>query len=174
MKGMVWGIMALGALAGTASAQTPASSTFKGDGVYCFEIGGHEGENFQHLKLAMEDAEAPPPYSIFPVHAVVRGQLDGVHYTNQFAGTAMERPLEGGGTGLSIGLVGNGLGINPAGAPEIWMFHYSLDLDPRTLVGTLSGIETQSKGMQDGAPVGIVANIAIIRALTPTSCETEF
>lgn len=86
----------------------------------------------------------------------------------------MERPLEDGRTGLLIGLMGNGLGINPAGATEIWMFHYSLDLDPQTLEGTLSGIETQSERMQDGAPIGVVANTAIIQALTPTSCETEF
>lgn len=166
-----------------ASAMNPAhaagsdAAAFAAGGAFCFEIGDHKGEMFQHLKLVTTPAASAEAQNVITVHGVERGNwMDGDTvsvYFNELAGTGTVAPaaMPGAhGDKLFISLAGSGNGYAKGGTPELWTLQYTLELDPATLEGTFFGISAQSGAVVDGAAYSEQAKTFTLRKITPMKC----
>jgi len=158
-------------LAAALPAASAATAPMPAGGVLCLDMGMASGDGFKHLMLTM--AAVPGSAAVTAVNAIQHGRETGIDYANQFAGTATVAPSNDAGSErptLYIGLTGNGMGINADGTSELWLFSYSLALDPATFAGRIYGSESQSQPLANGAAFEVKQTWSVLAEVRPMDC----
>lgn len=159
-----------------ADAVPNTAAAFAGGGTFCFELGGQDEGQFQHLKFVAEPTSGVAPYNVIPVHAVERGSWKGMTYENTFTGTATEAPSanpKAPGAALLMSLNGGGPSYKPDGSPEIWVLQYAVELRADTLSGKIVGYEMESGAVVSGKPFSSDSMNFVQKDITPIDC-TKF
>lgn len=157
-----------------ASAEGIAVDTFAMGGTFCFDIGSGSSGDHQHFKLVTAPAASRAPYNVIEVHAIEKGAFQNVNYLNGLAGTATLGPSSVPNATdytLHISLTGNGNSFKKNGAPELWTLHYSMELSPVTMMGTLYGYAEGSTAIAEGDRYSIENSFYMLRKVEPMRCE---
>ncbi len=152
----------------------PTLETLLSGAEACFNLGGQSEGAFERLKLKAEPAPDAGHLAVIPVHAVEHGLYEGGDYANMYTGTGTLGPAVDGSGGpdvLEISLIGAGFDLDAAGAGKLFTQHYVMALDPATFTGTVYGVYSESKPLENGAPYSDVVVSAVSVEATPISCD---
>jgi len=152
----------------------PTFETLLSGAEACFNLGGQSEGAFQRFKLKAEPTPAAGRFAVIPVHAVEHGLYEGGDYANMYTGTGTLGPAVAEGAEadvFEITLIGAGFDLDAAGAGKIYTQRYVMALDPATLAGTVYGIYSESRPLENDAPYGDVVVSGVSVEATPISCD---
>ena len=166
-------VAALFTLAGAGSAQAAGATALDDGGAFCLRMGTvMPGATSTVLALDIDPADHPTSQPLWWVSGVEKGSNPDVaaqNYVNLLNGTAtFSKPNNGrpGGPLVHMSLSGTSYGTyTDVNATGIWVHDFTLQLNAKTLAGTITGLSvfTPISGTTAGAPTTLVVNMPIKR-----------
>jgi hypothetical protein len=171
------GAVALVVCAGAAPAQAAGNTAIDRGGAYCLRMGTTvPGATSTVFSLDIDPADHPTKQRLWWVSGVEKGTNPDVatqNYVNLLNGTAtLAKPNNGrpGGQIIHMALSGTSYGTYlDVNEPGIWEQHYNLQLNPKTLQGTITGLSVFTP--ISGTTAGPATTLAFSERIAAMNCK---
>lgn len=169
--------LAVVAVTGIAPAAAGTNTAIDKPGAYCWQFGSTApGATRNVLALDIDPSDHPTKLPLWWASGVGKATNADVateNYVDNLSGTiTLAKPNERkpGPKLLQMGLVGTGYGTN-AGSAEtgVWSNEYTIQLNRKTLKGTITGVMTFTP--VSGATAGTPAVLGLSEKIKPISCK---